>query len=198
MGSLLRHAGSLVAACGLLVVTCMRDLVPQPGMEPRPPALRARSLTHWTTREVLIITILSSIIFLSYHIFTSSHRRTLCICSVTFQSSLHVLFMRVGGGGKRQHWYVICVSTALVSHNYVCRGKVAYCTVRGFPPPEYSSLPQVSLKAHQVQPLCTKIIMFLSQSLCFIPCLRRYPLGCPTPFSWQPCPPPLCIDILIN
>ena len=27
-------------------------LVPQPGIEPVPPALEARSLTHWTTREV--------------------------------------------------------------------------------------------------------------------------------------------------
>ena len=30
----------------------MWDLVPQPGMEPGPPALGAWSLSHWTTREV--------------------------------------------------------------------------------------------------------------------------------------------------
>ena len=30
----------------------MRDLVPQPGIEPRPAALGARSLNHWTTREM--------------------------------------------------------------------------------------------------------------------------------------------------
>ena len=35
-----------------LVVACMWDLVTRPGIEPRPPALGARSLTHWTTREV--------------------------------------------------------------------------------------------------------------------------------------------------
>ena len=36
-----------------LVGGCMRDLVPQTGMEPVGlPALRARSLIHWTTREV--------------------------------------------------------------------------------------------------------------------------------------------------
>ena len=29
-----------------------RDLVPRPGIEPRPPALGARSLTHWTTKKV--------------------------------------------------------------------------------------------------------------------------------------------------
>ena len=39
------HADFLVAAC-------MRDLVPWPGIEPKPPALGAQSLTHWTTREV--------------------------------------------------------------------------------------------------------------------------------------------------
>ena len=41
----------LVAAYGLL--SCgMWDRVPWPGIESRPPALGARSLTHWTTREV--------------------------------------------------------------------------------------------------------------------------------------------------
>ena len=30
----------------------MWDLVPQPGIKPGPPALGARSLTHWTTRKV--------------------------------------------------------------------------------------------------------------------------------------------------
>ena len=30
----------------------MRILVPQPGMEPVPPAVEAQSLTHWTAREV--------------------------------------------------------------------------------------------------------------------------------------------------
>ena len=32
----------------------MWDLIPRPGIEPRPPALGARSLTYWTTREVAI------------------------------------------------------------------------------------------------------------------------------------------------
>ena len=31
-------------ACGILV--------PQPGIEPTPPAVEAQSLTHWTAREV--------------------------------------------------------------------------------------------------------------------------------------------------
>ena len=30
----------------------MWDLVPQPGIEPRPPALGVQSLSHWTTTEV--------------------------------------------------------------------------------------------------------------------------------------------------
>ena len=30
----------------------MWELVPQPGIEPKPPALGVQSLSHWTTREV--------------------------------------------------------------------------------------------------------------------------------------------------
>ena len=49
-GLLLRHADSLVACrvfgCG------MYDLVPCPGIEPRPPALGVWYLSHWTTRKV--------------------------------------------------------------------------------------------------------------------------------------------------
>ena len=41
----LQHVDFLVAAC-------MQDLVPWPGIEPRPSALGAWSLTHWTTRVV--------------------------------------------------------------------------------------------------------------------------------------------------
>ena len=37
-------------------VSCsMWDLGPWPGFEPGPPAWGAQSLSHWTTREVLII-----------------------------------------------------------------------------------------------------------------------------------------------
>ena len=41
----------LVAACGISSCS-MQDLVLWPGLEPRPPALGAWSLSHWTTREV--------------------------------------------------------------------------------------------------------------------------------------------------
>ena len=44
---------------GLLVAVCMWDLVPQPGIEPRMPALGAQSLTHWITREVPFLDILN-------------------------------------------------------------------------------------------------------------------------------------------
>ena len=41
----------LVAACK--ISSCgMQDLVPWPGIEPRPPALGAWSLSHWTTGKV--------------------------------------------------------------------------------------------------------------------------------------------------
>ena len=33
-------------------------LVPQPGIEPTPPAVEAQSLNHWTTREVPVIQLL--------------------------------------------------------------------------------------------------------------------------------------------
>ena len=45
-------AACLIAAyVGFSVAACMWDLVPQPRIEPGPPALGAQSLTHWTTRE---------------------------------------------------------------------------------------------------------------------------------------------------
>ena len=35
------------------VLSCgMWGLVPPPGIKPQPPALRAQSLSHWTTREI--------------------------------------------------------------------------------------------------------------------------------------------------
>ena len=40
----------------------MSDLVPWPGIEPRPPALEVWSLSHWTTRKVLPMFILKSLI----------------------------------------------------------------------------------------------------------------------------------------
>ena len=40
-------------SCGTGDLHCsMQALVPQPEIEPRPPALGVWSLTHWTTREV--------------------------------------------------------------------------------------------------------------------------------------------------
>ena len=37
----------------------LRILVPQPGMEPLPPAVETRNLNHWTAREVPIFLIIS-------------------------------------------------------------------------------------------------------------------------------------------
>ena len=58
--------GIFAAVCGIFAVACgifsrgmrtlsygMWDLVPQPGIKPRPPALGVWCLSHWTTREVL-------------------------------------------------------------------------------------------------------------------------------------------------
>ena len=44
--------GIFLAACRIFLAACMWDLVPWPGIKPGPPALGARSLNHWTTREV--------------------------------------------------------------------------------------------------------------------------------------------------
>ena len=50
----------LVVACGIFnyvmwtLRCCIWDLIPWPGMEPRPPALGAWSLSPWTTGEVPI------------------------------------------------------------------------------------------------------------------------------------------------
>ena len=41
--------------CRVQVLSCSKwDLVPWPGIEPMPPELRAWSLSHWTTRKVLL------------------------------------------------------------------------------------------------------------------------------------------------
>ena len=55
MAALGLSCGTWDLHCGmrdLLVEAGMWDLVPQPGIEPRSPALGALSLNHWTTREV--------------------------------------------------------------------------------------------------------------------------------------------------
>ena len=45
--------GMLTLSCSMWALSCgMRDLVPRLGIEPGPPALGARSLTCWTTREI--------------------------------------------------------------------------------------------------------------------------------------------------
>ena len=57
MAEVLRHQKKVVRQIGILFlfwlhrVAC-RILVPQPGIEPVSPALEARSLNHWTAREV--------------------------------------------------------------------------------------------------------------------------------------------------
>ena len=45
----------------------MRDLVPQPGIKPRAPALRAQSLSHWTTRGVLNVEFQVNFFALLFH-----------------------------------------------------------------------------------------------------------------------------------
>ena len=52
-GSSLWHLGSLILILALeLLVPACGGLFPWSGIEPRPPASRVRSLSHWTTRQV--------------------------------------------------------------------------------------------------------------------------------------------------
>ena len=47
----LRERSRIPASC--IILSCsIWDLVPWPGIEPRPPAVKAGSLSHWTTREL--------------------------------------------------------------------------------------------------------------------------------------------------
>ena len=55
------HARPSVATCTLS--RGMQDLVPRPGIEPRPSALGAQSLSHWSTKEVQKHCILLSSIY---------------------------------------------------------------------------------------------------------------------------------------
>jgi len=48
---LLQHANALVMVYEFLVAAC-GGLIPHPGIEPGPPALGARNLSHWTNKEV--------------------------------------------------------------------------------------------------------------------------------------------------
>jgi len=51
-GSQLRHTESSVFVAACWIFSCsMWNLVPWPGIKPRPPALGAWRFSHWTTRE---------------------------------------------------------------------------------------------------------------------------------------------------
>ena len=62
---------------GSLVVACMWDLVPWPGIEPRPPALGAWNLNHCATREVPFCPFFNQIGFLLVS----------CMCSIDMDMS---------------------------------------------------------------------------------------------------------------
>ena len=51
-----------ILSCSILTLSCgMWDLVPRPGIEPKPPALGGQSLSHRTTREVPMYSFFHSI-----------------------------------------------------------------------------------------------------------------------------------------
>ena len=50
----MRHSGSSIFIAACAIFSCgVRDLVLRPGIEPWTPALGTRSLSHWTTRDLL-------------------------------------------------------------------------------------------------------------------------------------------------
>ena len=54
-------------SCGMQTLSCcMCDLVPGPGIKPRPPVLGAQSLRHWTMREIPVSFILRESFFKWY------------------------------------------------------------------------------------------------------------------------------------
>ena len=71
MISALKKFNLLIWLCQVLVVAhgifnlCwgIRDLAPQPGVKPRPHALGAWNLSHWTTREVTLTFVLCEFFF---------------------------------------------------------------------------------------------------------------------------------------
>ena len=70
-------------ACGIFAVACwifscsIEDLVPWPGIEPRPSALGAWSLSHWITREVPSLNLFCIYTYLYY--FLDSTFKWYCI-----------------------------------------------------------------------------------------------------------------------
>ena len=94
---LLRLAGSLVVACELLVAACTWDLVPWPGIEPRPPAWGAWSPNHCTTREVPI------------QVQFKQHLSLMTLCKVGY-----FLFV------SRIELYWITALTIIYNHMHVC------------------------------------------------------------------------------
>ena len=64
---------------GSLVVACMWDLVPLPGIEPGPPALGAWSLIHCATREVPCILIIMRSLHVKVNSSQHHHRETLFV-----------------------------------------------------------------------------------------------------------------------
>ena len=79
---LVGSCGSFINSCGMWTLNRgMWDLVPPPGVEPRPPAFGAWSLSHWTSREVPW-----DFYFLKTANLKESSRQRHTLCSGTFCS----------------------------------------------------------------------------------------------------------------
>ena len=91
----------------------MWDLVPWPGIEPRPPASGAQSISHWTTREVpFIYFYFGSVGFLLQAFFSCSEWGLLS--SYDVQTS-HCNSFFCWGARALEHWLSSCGAWALLS-----------------------------------------------------------------------------------
>ena len=91
-------------ACGILV--------PQPGIEPVPPAVEAQSLKHWTTREVPRVSLLNCISYLPYKVWYLSAPR-----SSNFVSYVHVYEQYIAWFHCHPHFIFVdsCINSSEIS-----------------------------------------------------------------------------------
>ena len=76
----------------------MRDIVPWPGIKPRPPALGAWSLNHWPTREVPpTISFFLKKIYLFIYLFLAALGLRYCVRAFSSCSERGLLFVAVRG-----------------------------------------------------------------------------------------------------
>ena len=106
-----------VFTCGKRTLSCgMWDLVPWPGIEPRPPALGARSLSHWTTREVPRTVCILSVFYKLTFLRPNKYQVTSQTCHIVLEQSLSsVELLPFWTGRFHVVWAVLCLMRCLAA-----------------------------------------------------------------------------------